>query len=100
VILQLSSAVTARRDRHSQFVDRARLALCVVENSVVSWIKASPAWIGVFHRQGDPVSECHTELCVEHVSYRDEPLWDVVDEDRATRLEDSDRLREPHLGPS
>src|SRR5437870_3679287 len=62
VVLDVPSAVTARRDRQAHMVERPRVALRKVEQGVMRGVELPTTRERALHRQGNPVTERHAQL--------------------------------------
>ena len=99
VVLDLAPTMPARLDRRTDAPESLRLPLCVVQQAVMA--RMEPSWNGKAGGNLDsyPVPESHAKLR-EVNTEEDVPLREVIEEERATRLESADALGNPGFAPN
>lgn len=99
VVLHVLLAVATLWNRKSDTIERRRVALREVQQSVMRRIKFSPAWKCAFHRHRDPMTEFHL-LLFQMPGEMERPLRQIVNEDRAARFKHADTFVKPTAAPA
>src|SRR4051794_38325316 len=96
IVLYFAPAVPARLNRHANVAERLRLSLGVVEEAVVGGVQATRDRHQHLQPDSNPVAEGQAPL--RHVRPQEYvPSGQVVQEERAARLDDPDALVNPTL---
>jgi len=100
IVFNILLAMAARRDGYTNLVAIERLGAPFgeVQESIVRGIELPSARKGAFHRNSNPVPKGHSPT-FQVRGQMIGPLWQVVNKDRSSRFEHTDRLVDPSKAP-